>query len=302
MTTLFTHENCLLHEVPRGHPETPDRLQVVLDHFSDTSILEDLHVHLSTPVDNETLARVHSTAYVEAVEAASPGRGLRRIEQDTSLGPQSMIAARHAVGAVVQATQLVLEGGETTAFCAVRPPGHHAESSTVLGFCLFNSIAIAADVALDSVNRVAILDFDAHHCNGTVEMFMDRSEILVCSSFQYPFYPGRLQHVERPNIVNSPMPAGSGSQEFRSVVEKQWLPALDSHKPELILVSAGFDAHRDDPLANLNFGDDDYRWVTQFIVDMADQHAGGRIVSTLEGGYNLDSLVRNVHSHVEVLQ
>lgn len=301
MTAFFTHDNCLLHEVPAGHPENPDRLGVLLDHFRDTSIIDDLEIRLSSPASNELLARVHSLKYVEALESASPSRGLVRIEQDTSLSPQSLIAARHAVGATVDAVELVLEGDEKTAFCAVRPPGHHAESHAVLGFCLFNSIAVAADVALDQLSRVAILDFDVHHCNGTVEMFKERSEVLVCSSFQYPFYPGRFQNEDRPNIVNSPLAAGSGSREFRSVVERQWLPALDRHKPELILVSAGFDAHRDDPLANLSLLDDDYRWITNLILDTAKQFANGRIVSTLEGGYNLESLVRNVHEHVAAM-
>ena len=301
MTALITHENCLLHEVPLGHPENPDRLQALLDHFKDTSIIEDLDIRPSSPVSYETLARVHAIEYLEALEAASPISGLVRIEHDTALGPQSLLAARHAVGAVVDAVQLVLDGREKTAFCAVRPPGHHAESRAVLGFCLFNSIAVAADVALDRLARIAILDFDVHHCNGTVEMFMDRPDVLVCSSFQYPFYPGRFQNEIRPNIVNSPLPAGSGSREFRSVVEEHWLPALENHKPELILVSAGFDAHRNDPLANLNFVDDDYRWITNLVRDIAKQFAGGRIVSTLEGGYNLDCLVRNVHNHVERL-
>ena len=301
MTALFTHQNCLYHEVPRGHPENPDRLRALLDHFEDTSIIDDLHLHLSTPSDMETLTRVHSLEYVEALQSVSPRRGLVRIERDTSLGPKSLLAARHAVGAVVQAVELVLDGCEQRAFCAVRPPGHHAETSAVLGFCLFNSVAIAADVALERLDRVAILDFDVHHCNGTVEMFLDRPDILVCSSFQYPFYPGRFQQVDRPNIVNSPLTAGSGSRELRMAIENQWVPAIEEHKPELILVSAGFDAHREDSLANLNFTDDDYRWLTRLIVGVANQFAQGRVVSTLEGGYDLDCLVRNVHNHLEEL-
>ena len=193
----------------------------------------------------------------------------------------------------------VLNGLTNRAFCAVRPPGHHAESGTVMGFCFFNSIALGADRALDQLERVAILDFDAHHGNGTVEIFSERPEVLVCSSFQFPFYPGIRQEVERPNIVNTPLPSGTGASAFRAAIERDWLPALESHRPELILVSAGFDAHAADLLAELQLQDDDYRWITEFIVNAADQFAGGRVVSALEGGYDLQALARSAALHVQ---
>ena len=203
------------------------------------------------------------------------------------------------MAAVVQ----VLAGADKTAFCAVRPPGHHAESDGAMGFCFLNSIALGATAALagDEIERVAILDFDVHHGNGTVEMFQDRPEVLVCSSFQHPFYPHRSHDVVRPNIVNTPLPAGTAGSEFRRALEADWLPALERHQPDLLLVSAGFDAHRDDPLAGLNLDEADYRWVSELIMAAADRHSSGRVISALEGGYDLNALARSVASHLQVL-
>ena len=298
---LFTHPSCLEHLVSLGHPERPERLGAVLDHLRSIDIWSELDVFQARAASRTDLERVHSQQLVAEVEALIPESGILQIEIDTSISPKSFEAASCAVGAVIEAVRRTLAGTSDRAFCAVRPPGHHAESSAVMGFCLFNSIAVGADVALDSLERVAVLDFDVHHCNGTVEMFGGRPEVLVCSTFQFPFYPGRFQQVQHPNIVNCPLPAGADGNLFRDRVESEWLPALELHQPELILVSAGFDAHREDPLAQINLEDEDFRWITETIVSIADRYAMGRIVSVLEGGYNLDALSRCVALHVEGL-
>ena len=298
MLDFFTHDDCLRHETPAGHPERPARLGAVVDRFEADGLLDQFSCRTPAPASDETLARVHDQRYLDALARAAPTTGLLRVETDTVMSPGSLHAARLAAGAVVEAVGRVLDGAARRAFCAVRPPGHHAESGTVMGFCFFNSIAAGAAAALERVGRVAVLDFDVHHGNGTVEMFQDRPEALVCSSFQYPYYPGTRQDVVRPNIVNTPLAAGTGSRDFRAAVERDWLPALEAHRPEMILVSAGFDAHRADPLAGLALEDDDYRWVTGFIVDAAERFADGRVVSTLEGGYDLDALARCAALHV----
>ncbi|MDE0349788.1 MAG: histone deacetylase family protein [Gammaproteobacteria bacterium] len=301
MLDFFTHDDCLRHETPTGHPERPARLSAVVDRFEADGLLGECSLRTPAPADDEALARVHDRRYIDALVRVAPADGLLQVETDTVMSPGSLNAARLAAGAVVEAVERVLDGAARRAFCAVRPPGHHAESRTVMGFCLFNSIAAGAAAALERVGRVAILDFDVHHGNGTVEIFQDRPEVLVCSSFQYPYYPGIRQDVARPNIVNTPLAAGTGSRDFRTAVERDWLPALESHRPELILVSAGFDAHRADPLAGLELEDDDYRWVTGLIVDAAERFADGRVVSTLEGGYDLDALARCAALHVQGL-
>ncbi len=301
MTELFTHDDCLEHRTPAGHPERPARLAAVLERLRADGLLDEVAVRTPSPATDAALARVHDPRYVQAIASVAPESGFVRVESDTVLSPGSLHAARLAAGAVGEAVERVLDGTAERAFCAVRPPGHHAESRTVMGFCLFNSIAVGAATALERVERVAILDFDVHHGNGTVEIFQDRPEVLVCSSFQYPYYPGIRQTVERPNIVNTPLAAGTDSRTFRTAVERDWLPALETHRPELILVSAGFDAHRADPLAGLALEDDDYRWITALIVDAASRFADGRIVSTLEGGYDLDALARSASLHVQGL-
>jgi acetoin utilization deacetylase AcuC-like enzyme len=235
--------------------------------------------------------------------ASQPEDGLLPLDPDTWMSTRSMSAARLAAGAVFEGMDCVLNGSDQRVFCAVRPPGHHAEANGAMGFCLLNSVAIAAIAALDhtDVSRVAILDFDVHHGNGTVDICRHHPEILVCSSFQHPYYPNRLDDLVQPNIVNTPLSEGSSGSTFRAAIERDWLPALEAHEPDIIFISAGFDAHEEDPLASLNLREDDYRWVTEFIVAMANQYAGGRIVSTLEGGYDLDALARSVTVHLEAL-
>ena len=301
MTALFTHSDFLRHETPSGHPESADRIQSVTNQIASTGLIHKVQSLVPELATIETLGRVHPASFVHLLERAVPSEGLVRIDADTSMGPNSWMAVRRAVGAAVGAVEESIQGRHRRSFCVVRPPGHHAETAQAMGFCLFNSVAIAADYALETVDQVAILDFDVHHGNGTVEIFADQPEVLVCSSFQYPFYPYRFQEVQRPNIVNTPLSAGTSGSEFRKAIENSWTQPLHDHKPDLIFVSAGFDAHEDDPLSQTYLLDDDFRWVSDWIVDMANTHARGRVVSVLEGGYDLDALGRCAAIHLESL-
>ena len=303
MNVLYTHEDYLGHSVPLGHPECPDRLRVIQEHLQDSGIWQDFEIVQSPLVNDDVVHKTHPVLYYDRLQALTPKQGLVRIDADTGIGPGSITAVKRAAGAVVDATHRVLEGSTKTAFCLVRPPGHHAETSVAMGFCLLNSVAIAANYALEHVDRVAILDFDVHHCNGTVEIFQHREEVMVCSSFQYPYFPGRYdgQNSYGENIVNSPLSAGEGSYQFREVVEQDWLPALTRFDPQFILVSAGFDAHVSDPLGALKFTDADYTWITRQILDLANSHCDGKVVSALEGGYNLETLGTTVENHLAEL-
>lgn len=300
----YSHEDCLAHEMQPGHPERPDRLRAVQQFLGASGLLSELDTRIAPEISNERLEQVHPAAYLQSLNELSPLEGLMPVDPDTMLCPDSLRAARLAAGAVVAATEEILAGNAKRAFCAVRPPGHHAEAGTAMGFCFYNSIALGARRALDEagIERVAVLDFDVHHGNGTVDIFKDTPEVLVCSSFQHPYYPHRYADIQRPNIVNSPLAAGDGSQIFRQTIERDWLPALEQHQPQVIFISAGFDAHRDDPLAQLNLGEADFEWITALICNAADRYADGRIISTLEGGYDLNALARSVHVHVENLK
>jgi acetoin utilization deacetylase AcuC-like enzyme len=302
-TAFITHPSCLQHEMGPDHPECPDRLTAIGDQVIASGLEAHVTRHEAPRASVEQIARVHDRRYIEAIEAASPASGLRYLDPDTALNPHSVNAAFHAAGAVVHAVDLVCGGEHRNAFCAVRPPGHHAESRRAMGFCVFNSVAIGAAhaLAVHGLSRVAIVDFDVHHGNGTEEMFTDDPRVLMVSTFQYPLYPYSGVGNPAPNMVNVPLSAGNGGAEFRDAVQKHWLPALDDHEPELILVSAGFDAHREDPLAGLALVEDDYAWVTRELVDVAARHAEGRIVSTLEGGYALSALGRSVVAHLREL-
>lgn len=304
MTLLYySHDDCLLHEMPAGHPERPDRLRAVVQHLGHTGLLADLDVRRAPQIDTARLPDVHSQAHIRHLESLLPEAGWAVVDPDTSMCPHTLRAAALASGAVVDATRAIVAGDAKRAFCAVRPPGHHAEADTAMGFCFYNSIALGARRALEdnAIQRVAILDFDVHHGNGTVDIFKDSPEVLVCSSFQHPFYPHRYATIERPNIVNTPLPANTGSRDFRTAIERDWLSALEAQQPEVIFISAGFDAHRDDPLAQLNLDEADFRWITQLICDAADRFSNGRIISALEGGYDLNALSRSVHTHLEAL-
>jgi len=301
-TLLVTHADCLQHEMLPGHPERPARLTAILRRLRDTGLAQETTTRAATAISRAELERVHDPHYLRALYAQQPTEGLAAVDGDTFICPRSVHAAELAAGAVRDAVANVLAGVVQRAFCAIRPPGHHAERAEAMGFCFFNNVAVGAAAALAGGARsVAILDFDVHHGNGTVDVFRGREDVLVCSSFQHPFYPNRLFDVDDANVVNTPLAAGTGSSAFRSAIERDWIPAVEKHKPDLVLVSAGFDAHREDPLGELELVDDDYRWVTELIVSLANDHAQGRVVSVLEGGYNLEALARSAAAHVEAL-
>ena len=300
---IYTHPEYLNHQVMDGHPERPERLSHLMKHLSQIGLTQDFEVVQPQPVPTSRILAAHSQSHVDFLRGSIPQEGIVPLDPDTWMSPASFSAAELAAGAVFSGMDTVLNGAQQRVFCAVRPPGHHAERDSAMGFCLLNSVAIAAIAALDhaDVERVAILDFDVHHGNGTVDVCRDHPQILVCSSFQSPYYPNRLDDLVQPNIVNTPLVAGSDGKMFRAALERDWLPALEAHQPDIVLVSAGFDAHVNDPLADLQLVEDDYRWVTQFIVSIANQYAQGRVVSTLEGGYDLDALARSVTAHLEAL-
>ena len=300
---ILTHELFTSHEVQSGHPERPERITHVMAYLRDQGILDAHTLHTPTAAPPEAILRAHPQTHLAFLESMSPSGGVIPVDPDTWMGPHSLAAAITAAGALCDAVDLVSRQAGGRAFCAVRPPGHHAERNAAMGFCLINSVAVGALHALQArvAERVAILDFDVHHGNGTVEIFQDHPQVLVCSSFQHPYYPNRWYDCERPNIINTPLPSGTGSDGFRQAIEHDWLRAVHNHAPDLIFISAGFDAHQRDPLADLNLSTDDFCWVTELIGDLAARHAQGRVVSALEGGYDLDALAESVAAHVRAL-
>jgi len=302
-TAYITHPSSLLHDMGPYHPECPDRLTAIGDRLISAGLDPYLRHYTAPMATHKQLARAHGEQYIAAIEAASPSSGLHYLDPDTALCPHSLDAARHAAGALVLATDLVVKGECASAFCAVRPPGHHAERHRAMGFCLFNNVAVGALHALSAhgITRVAIIDFDVHHGNGTEDIFSNDPRVLMASTFQHPLYPYSGTENPASNMVNVPLPAGSGSDEFRAAVTSRWLPALDEHRPEIIYISAGFDAHREDPLAGLRLTEADYAWVTRELMALARRHAHERIVSTLEGGYALSALGRSAAEHIREL-
>ncbi len=304
MTTAYiTHPACKLHDMGAHHPESPQRLSAIEDRLIASGINALLDHHEAPSVSRDALLRVHPESYVSAVETQAPKQGMVQLDPDTAMNPHSLEAARRAAGAVVHGVDLVMSGKASNAFCAVRPPGHHAFSSRSMGFCIFNNVAIAAAHARakHGIKRVAILDFDVHHGNGTEAIFADEPNVMLCSTFQHPYYPYQGADTVSDHIINTPLAAFSAAAEFRAAVTRDWIPNIERFRPEFILISAGFDAHKEDPLAYLKLTEDDYRWVTAEIMKMANEFSKGRIVSTLEGGYNFDALGRSVAEHVRVL-
>lgn len=303
-TLLYTHASAAEHDTGHGHPERSDRIRAVLAALTTPEFAE-LERREAPRAEPTELSRAHGRDYIEAVLAAVPAEGYVRIDPDTVMSPASGEAALRAAGAVIAAVNAVLGGEATSAFCAVRPPGHHAEPRRGMGFCLFNNIAIGAlhARAVHQVGRVAIVDFDVHHGNGTQAIFQSDPSVLFASSHEYPLYPGTGAADERGvgNIYNVPLPPLSGSAEFRAGMERIVLPALEEFVPDLILVSAGFDAHARDPLATLRLSEDDFAWITRRLVELAGEMCAGRIVSTLEGGYDLEALSASVAAHVREL-
>lgn len=299
----ITHPECLLHDMGSGHPECPSRLRAIEDQLIASGLINYLQ-HVEAPLaSREQLERVHDPAYIAALEAAAPEKGLVHLDPDTAMTPHTLAAALRAAGAAILATDMVIKGGVDAAFCNVRPPGHHAGRSRAMGFCLFNNVAIAAAHALEAhgLKRVAIVDFDVHHGNGTEDIFRDDGRVMMVSTFQHPFYPYSGVEGRSGRMVNIPLAARSGGREFRAAVEQYWLPALEAFRPEMLFISAGFDAHRDDDMAMLNLVEADYAWVTEKIKAVAERHAGGRMVAVLEGGYDLHALGRSVATHIKVM-
>ena len=285
------------------HPECPERLDAVQDRLISSGLDALIEHHLAPEATRAQLARVHAAHYIDEIEAASPESGVHYLDPDTALNPDSLDAARRGAGALILATDLVVGGKLDTAFCAVRPPGHHATRDRAMGFCLFNNVAIGVAHALEhhGLARAAVVDFDVHHGNGTEDIFAGDDRVVMTGTFQYPLYPYSGVEPLGPNMHNVPLSPGSGSDAFRKAFIEVCLPVLEAHRPEIIFVSAGFDAHREDPLANLQLADEDYAWVTSRIAAVAARHAGGRIVSTLEGGYALSALGRSATAHVRAL-
>lgn len=304
-TAFFSHDDCLEHITPPGHPERVARLEAILKRLNDPTFAA--LTRLEAPVAEEAeLLRCHPQGYVDMVKAAIPPEGLRQLDADTHASPGSFIAALRAVGGNLRAVDTVLAGEAGNAFVACRPPGHHAETGRAMGFCLFGNVSIAAKYALDhhGLSRVAVVDFDVHHGNGTQDLLWDEERALFISTHQMPLYPGSGAANEtgaHGNVLNLPLAPLTDGSAFREVMEARALPALEEFRPELVLISAGFDAHTADPLAQLHWQTDDFAWATERLCDIADTHAGGRVVSTLEGGYDLNALAESVAAHVKVL-
>ncbi len=305
-TALLTHPDGLGHDMGAGHPERPDRLRALIALF-DGPGWEKLRRYEAPVGDRLAMERVHPPAFLDALLAARPGPGeLARLDGDTAMGHGTWAAVERAVGGACRAVDLVLSGEVDNAFSVMRPPGHHAERTTPMGFCFVNSIAVAARhaQATHGLSRVAILDFDVHHGNGTQDIFWSDPTVLYCSTHEMPLYPGTGAAGERgeaDTIVNAPLRSGDGGEAFRAAITHRILPRLEAFRPQLVLLSAGFDAHRRDPLATLQFEAEDFAWITREMLALADRHASGRLVSVLEGGYDLEGLTLSAAAHVRTL-
>jgi len=304
METLYiTHPACRLHEMGACHPECPQRLDAVADQLAASGLMDFLTHCQARAALPEDVLRVHTAEYLAFLRQHAPAHGYFPVDPDTIMNPETLQAAWVAAGAGLTALDEILGGHAQTAFCAIRPPGHHARPGQALGFCFFNNIAVAARYALDhhGLSRIAVVDFDVHHGNGTEEAFIGDERVMMCSFYQYPLFPDTRQDHPGPNMINVPVDAYSGGDVIRAIVTDRWLPALRAFKPELILVSAGFDAHREDDMGSLKLVEADYAWITERLVEIAAESAQGRIVSFLEGGYDLSALGRSAVAHVRAL-
>ncbi len=300
---FISHSDCMLHEMEANHPECPDRLNAINNILLSSNFNVPLK-HFDAPLaTREQLCRSHDSEYVDQIFSKAPQEGIIRLDQDTKMNSHSLNAALRASGAVVLGVDLVMTGQSKLVFCNVRPPGHHAEQKRAMGFCIFNNVAVGALHALHEyhLKKVAIIDFDVHHGNGTENIFQDNPSVLYCSTFQHPFYPFSGTENKSDHTINVALPVGTAGPQFRTAVSSQWLPMLEAFKPELIFISAGFDAHIDDNMAGLNLVENDFAWVTTKIREIADIHADGKVVSVLEGGYSLPALGRSVAAHLDAL-
>jgi len=302
-TGLFTHRVCGAHEMGSWHPERPERLAAINNHLIAVGLTSHLAPLEAPPAPLEAIVRAHAADYVSGLMSRIPKRGYVPIDPDTSMNPDTWEAALRAAGAVIDATDRVIAGELTNAFCAIRPPGHHAVTEGAMGFCFLNNVAIGALHAIErhGLERVAVIDFDVHHGNGTEDILSGDDRVLMASFFQHPFYPYCGTENPAKNMVNVPLPAGTRGDRVREVVEQVWMPRLEAFEPQMIFVSAGFDAHREDDLGQMGLVEADYAFITKKLMDLAARHARNRIVSSLEGGYNLSALARSVAAHVRTL-
>lgn len=302
-TAYITHRDCERHDMGDDHPESPLRLSAIRDYLMERQIWDLLH-HVEAPkIEKKHLYRVHNRDYVDGIFKRFPSRKPQVLGEDMVSNEHTLNAALRSAGSVIAGIDLVMQGKVSNAFCAVRPPGHHAEKNRAMGFCVFSNIAVGATYAIfqHNLERVAVLDFDVHHGNGTENILQFDKRVLFCSSFQYPFYPFHLPDSSRDNVIHTPMHAGTCSDEFRAWLQQQWFPKIRDFNPQLILISAGFDAHQSDPLADVKLDERDYYWVTSEIKAIADELCEGRIVSSLEGGYERTALARSVYQHIRAL-
>jgi len=304
-TAIISHQKCEFHDNGQDyHPESSERLNAISNHLISSGIGWLLIDYIAPLATREQLLLVHDEEYLERVIATSPKQGdIAVLDGDTGMNHHSLEAAYASAGAAIMAVDLVMNEKHNHVFCKVRPPGHHAGIKRAAGFCIFNNIAIGAAYAMQQfgLKRVAIVDFDVHHGDGTEEIFIHDDRVLFCSSFQHPFYPNTGADTKADNVINIPLPAGTGSAEWRAAIEEKWLPALDQFAPELIMISAGFDSHMADDMGGFNLIESDYQWITHEVCKIAKAHAQGRVISCLEGGYELSSLARSVVAHIKEL-
>ena len=311
-TGYFTHADCRLHDMGPGHPECPERLDAIEDRLLASGLGDALERREAPLASTASIELAHSMLHVAAMrgvgleladQIAAGGRGYAQIDPDTAMNPHTWDAILRASGAVLAATDAVMAGELENAFCAVRPPGHHACHDRAMGFCFFNQVAVGARYALErhGLERVAVVDFDVHHGNGTEDILAGDERVLMVSFFQHPFYPGTGAGAHASNMVNLPVPAYTKGAKIRELIELEWMPRLEAFEPQMIFISAGFDAHRDDDLGQLGLVEQDYAWITTRLKEVAKKHASGRIVSSLEGGYNLSALGRSAEAHIRVL-